>query len=165
MIGYDDVGGVHIKYLYHCQRQLWLYLRGIRPEHLNAAVQLGEAVHDTSYTRNTPVDLGAAQLDFLDGNHWVHEVKSSARATPADEAQGRHYCHRLHRVGIDAKGAVLHYPKTRRTRKFPYDEPAAHQANTDIEAVLTLARTADSPDRLARSACRGCSFTDYCWTE
>jgi CRISPR/Cas system-associated exonuclease Cas4 (RecB family) len=43
----EDVGGVHIKYLHHCRRQLWLYARGVRPEHLNAAVQLGEAVHDT----------------------------------------------------------------------------------------------------------------------
>ncbi|WP_328913236.1 MULTISPECIES: CRISPR-associated protein Cas4 [unclassified Streptomyces] len=165
MIGYEDVGGVHIKYLYHCRRQLWLYLRGIRPEHLNTAVQLGEAVHDTSYTRNTPVDLGAAKLDFVDGGHWVHEVKSSGRPSPADEAQGRHYCQRLHRVGIDAQGAVLHYPKTRRTQRFPYTPEAARQADEDIRDALTVARAPASPDRLARSACRGCSYTDYCWTE
>ncbi|MEV0372493.1 Dna2/Cas4 domain-containing protein [Streptomyces sp. NPDC050636] len=35
-----------VQYLYHCRRQLWLYLRGIRPERLNATVQLGVAVHD-----------------------------------------------------------------------------------------------------------------------
>ncbi|MFC4035125.1 CRISPR-associated protein Cas4 [Streptomyces polygonati] len=165
MISEDDVGGVHIKYLYHCPRQLWLYLRGIRPEHLSTTVQLGEAVHDTSYTRNTPVDLGAAKLDFIDGSHWVHEVKSSSRPSPADEAQGRHYCLRLHAVGIDAQGAVLHYPKTRRTQRHLYTPEAAAQARTDIADVLTLASTPASPGRLARSACRGCSFTDYCWTE
>lgn len=88
MIDAEDVGGVHVKYLYHCRRQLWLYLRGIRPEHLSGTVQLGEAVHDTAYTRSTPVDLGAARLDFIDGQHWVHEVKSSSRPTSADQAQG-----------------------------------------------------------------------------
>lgn len=41
-------GGVHVKYLHHCQRQLWLFSRGVRPEHLSPLVQLGEAVHDTS---------------------------------------------------------------------------------------------------------------------
>ena len=56
----EDIGGVHVKYYHHCQRQLWLYARGIRPEHLSAAVQLGEAVHDVSYPRASPVDLGAA---------------------------------------------------------------------------------------------------------
>lgn len=165
MINTEDVGGVHIKYLYHCRRQLWLYLRGIRPEHLNATVQLGEAVHDTSYTRNTPVDLGAARLDFIDGAHWVHEVKSSPQPSPADQAQGRHYCHRLRRIGIHAQGAVLHYPKTRRTQHFPYTPQAEAQAEMDIAEVLDVATAPASPDRLARSACRGCSFTDYCWTE
>lgn len=165
MIDEEDIGGVHIKYLYHCRRQLWLYLHGIRPEHLSATVRSGEAVHDTSYTRNTPVDLGAARLDFIDGAHWVHEVKSSSRPSLADRAQGRHYCHRLRRIGIDARGAVLHYPKTRRTQRFPYTPEAAAQADEDIAEALAVAAAQSSPDRLNRSACQGCSFTDYCWTE
>lgn len=165
MITYDDVGGVHIKYLYHCRRQLWLYLRGIRPEALNSSVQLGEAVHDTSYTRDSPVDLGAARIDFMDGRRWVHEVKSSSRPSPADEAQGRHYCHRLQRLGVDVEGAILHYPATRRTLRHPYNEEAAQQAETDIADVLAVAHALTSPDRLTRAKCCGCSFTDYCWTE
>jgi CRISPR-associated exonuclease Cas4 len=64
----DDVGGVHIKYLYHCHRQLWLYSRGIRPEHLSTTVQRGEAVHDTTYTRTIPVDLGSANSTFSTAN-------------------------------------------------------------------------------------------------
>ena len=161
----DDVGGVHVKYLYHCRRQLWLYVRGIRPEHLSPSVQLGEAVHDTSYTRTSPVDLNAARLDFVDGAHWVHEVKSSSRPTAADEAQGRHYCLRLRRVGVDAQGTVLHYPRTRRTHRFPYTAAAEAQAEADIADVLTTAAARTSPGRLSRTACRGCSFVDYCWTE
>jgi hypothetical protein len=41
----EDVGGVHIRYLHHCHRQLWLYLRGIRPEHLSATVARGAVLH------------------------------------------------------------------------------------------------------------------------
>lgn len=165
MIAREDVGGVHIKYLYHCHRQLWLYLRGIRPERLNAAVQLGEAVHDTTYTRNSTVDLGAAQLDFIDGQRWVHEVKSSSRPTAADHAQGRHYCHRLSALGVDVQGAIVHYPTIRRTQRYPYTLQEATLAEDDITAVLDTAALPASPERLPRSRCRGCSFTDYCWTE
>ncbi|MER7546234.1 CRISPR-associated protein Cas4 [Spirillospora sp. NPDC127506] len=165
MIDADDVGGVHIKYLYHCPRQLWLYLRGVRPEYLSSLVQLGEAVHETSYSRSSPIDLGAAKLDFVDGQRWVHEVKSSTRPSPADEAQGRHYCYRLKQIGIDAEGTILHYPKTRRAHRYPYTPEAAQQAQTDIADVLAVAAAPSSPERLARSACRGCSFTDYCWME
>ncbi|GAA0743645.1 CRISPR-associated protein Cas4 [Dactylosporangium roseum] len=165
MIQAEDVGGVHIKYLYHCHRQLWLYARGIRPEHLNAAVQLGEAVHDTSYTRTSPVDLGAARLDHIDGRHWVHEVKSSTRTSDADRAQVIHYCYRLHDIGIPAEGGILHYPKTRRTTRIRYDEQAATQAVADIGATLAVVAAPDSPPRLTRTACRGCSFLDYCWSD
>lgn len=163
MITAQDVGGVHIKYLYHCPRQLWLYARGFRPEALNATVQLGEAVHETTYQRRTPVDLGAARLDFLDGEHWVHEVKSSGRSTAADEAQAVHYCYRLHEVGVPAKGAVLHYPKTRRTRRLEYGPAEAGRARTDIANAIDVMTTPTTPPRLEQQRCRGCSYLDYCW--
>ncbi|MBV9030300.1 MAG: Dna2/Cas4 domain-containing protein, partial [Pseudonocardiales bacterium] len=109
MISAEDVGGVHVKYLYHCPRQLWLFARGLRPERLSSLVQLGEAVHDTTYTRRAPVDLGAARIDFIDGQTWVHEVKSSSRSTEADQAQAIHYCHRLDELGVPVQGGILHY--------------------------------------------------------
>jgi CRISPR-associated exonuclease Cas4 len=162
---HEDIGGVHIKYLHHCRRQLWLYARGIRPEHLSAAVQLGEAVHDTSYTRGSPVDLGAAQIDHIDGERWVHEVKSSSRSTSADEAQAIHYCYRLHDVGVQTQGAILHYPKTRRTKRILYDQASEASAQADITTAVSITQLPESPPRLAASACRGCSFLDYCWSE
>jgi CRISPR-associated exonuclease Cas4 len=165
LITAEDVGGVHIKYLHHCRRQLWLYVRGMRPERLSATVQLGEAVHETSYTRSSPVDLGAAKLDHLDGEAWVHEVKSSARSSRADEAQAMHYCYRLREIGVEAQGGILHYPKTRRTKRLPYSAEAAQQAVADIAEVLEVVSAGDSPPLLSRTACRGCSYTDYCWNE
>lgn len=160
-----DVGGVHIKYLHHCHRQLWLYLRGIRPEHLSARVQLGEAVHDTAYGRFRPVDLGAAKLDHLDGDLWVHEVKSSRRPSTADEAQALHYCHRLAELGIETRGAVLHYRPTRRTIRLPFDDSHRARAAQDITDVLDVGTANTTPERLDKPRCTGCSFLDYCWTD
>ncbi|WP_019632769.1 CRISPR-associated protein Cas4 [Actinomadura atramentaria] len=160
-----DIGGVHIKYLHHCERQLWLFARGFRPEFLSAAVQLGEAVHETSYRRDSPVDLGAAQLDHLDGAHWVHEVKSSNRPSDADRAQVVHYCFRLHEIGVPAAGGILKYPKTRRTEKVVYGPAEQEQAVADIDRALAVAHQSRPPSRRARSACRGCGYFDYCWSE
>jgi CRISPR-associated exonuclease Cas4 len=160
-----DVGGVHIKYLHHCPRQLWLYARGIRPEHLSERVQLGEAVHETSYERSKEVDLGAAHLDHLDGAAWVHEIKSSSAASTADQAQAIHYCLRLREIGVDAQGAILHYPKTRRTIRIPYTPERAAKARDDVDAVIVTVSEPESPPRLPRSRCRGCGYTDYCWTD
>lgn len=165
MISEQDVGGVHIKYLYHCPRQLWLFSRGFRPEATSATVQLGEAVHDTSYRRAHPIDLGSARLDDLDGDLWVHETKSSSQPSPADEAQAIHYCYRLRLVGVEAQGAVLRYPKTRRTRRMPYESGWDERARTDIANVRTTVAQPLSPPRLPRTRCRGCSYFDYCWSQ
>lgn len=165
MIEPADIGGVHIKYLHHCPRQLWLYARGIRPEHLSERVQLGEAVHETSYERSKPVDLGAARIDHLDGSAWVHEIKSSSAASAADQAQAMHYCLRLREIGVNVQGAILHYPKTRQTIRIPYTCALENQARADIETAVATASQPESPARLPRSGCRGCGYTDYCWTE
>lgn len=163
MITADDIGGVHIKYLYHCRRQLWLFGRGFRPERHSDLVQYGEAVHETSYGRTGPVDLGAARLDFIDGQNWVHEVKSSSGPTKADEAQVIHYCYRLGQAGVDARGGILHYPKTRRTHKVAFTETETAKALGDIDAALTVLTAAQSPPRISRARCRGCSYLEYCW--
>jgi CRISPR-associated exonuclease Cas4 len=160
-----DVGGVHIKYLHHCPRQLWLYARGIRPEHLSERVQLGEAVHETSYERSNQVDLGATRLDYFDGAAWVHEIKSSSAVTAADKAQAVHYCLRLREVGVEAQGAILHYPKTRRTVRIPYTPERAAEARADVRAAIVTVSEPESPPRLPRSGCRGCGYSDYCWAD
>lgn len=164
MIGENDIGGVHIKYLYHCRRQLWLYGHGIRPERGSELVQLGEAVHDTTYRRTVPVDLGPARLDFVDGENWVHEVKSSRGPTGADKAQVMHYCYRLREVGIEARGGILHYPATRRTQRVEYTSNEETTARTDIRTALDVLLADQSPARIAKTKCRGCSFLEYCWT-
>lgn len=161
----EDVGGVHIKYLYHCHRQLWLFARGFRPEQHSVLVQYGEAVHETRYDRYREVDLGAARLDNLDGEGWVHEIKSSRTPSLADEAQAMHYCHRLEAVGVPVLGAVLHYPATRRTVRIIYDRQRRAQAEADIAAVLDTVVLPAAPPRIERQRCSGCSFTDYCWSE
>jgi CRISPR-associated exonuclease Cas4 len=108
--------------------------------------------------------MGAAQLDFIDGEHWVHEVKSATRPSPADEAQVVHYCFRLHEAGVDAAGGVLHYPKTRQTRRISYGEAERAQAEADITEALAVLSSAKSPPRLSKGACYGCSYLEYCWS-
>lgn len=161
----DDgsLGGVHIKYLHHCARQLWLYMRGYRPESGSDLVDFGEVVDSTTYTRRRDVDLGEAKIDWVTAGAVVHETKSSRAPAPAHAAQVRHYCLLLERRGITVRGGTVHYPLIRRTVDVPWDEQAraAAQAAED-EARDVIARTT-APARLPRKECRGCSYLDYCW--
>ena len=161
----DELGGVHIKYLLHCSRQLWLYSRGYRPEQGSDLVAFGEAVDDTAYSRQREVDLGAAKIDWVTTGAVVHETKSSRAPSDQHAAQVRHYCLLLERRGVSVRGGVLHYPLIRRTVQVSWDAAAretALQADHEARDVIGLAA---APPRLQRSLCRGCSFTDYCWGE
>jgi hypothetical protein len=94
----DELGGVHIKYLLHCPRQLWLYEQG------SEQVAFGEAVDGTAYARRREVDLGAAKVDWVTTGAVVHETKSSHAPSEQHEAQVRHYCLLLERRGMNVRG-------------------------------------------------------------
>ncbi|CAJ64215.1 MULTISPECIES: CRISPR-associated protein Cas4 [Frankia] len=159
----SPVGGVHIKYLLHCPRQLWLYMRGYRPEGSSDLVSFGEIVDETTFTRRRDVDLGEAKIDWVTTGAVVHETKSSRAPSPAHEAQVRHYCLLLERRGINVRSGVVHYPLIRRTVTVAWDDDARRSAlETETQARAVISAPA-VPPRLERRRCRGCSYTDYCW--
>lgn len=106
----EPVGGVHIKYLLHCPRQLWLYIRGYRPEERSSRVAFGEAIDETTYTRRRDIDLDEARIDWVTTGAVVHETKSSRQPSRQHEAQVHHYCLLLERRGVHVRGGVIHYP-------------------------------------------------------
>jgi CRISPR-associated exonuclease Cas4 len=157
------VGGVHIKYLLHCARQLWLYAHGYRPEERSGTVAFGEAVDETTYTRHRDIDLGEARIDWVTTGAVVHETKSSQAPSSQHEAQVRHYCLLLERRGVHVRGGVVHYPLIRRTVKVTWDDAARALAQADEQQARQIIAAAGAPPRLARPLCRGCSYVDYCW--
>ena len=159
-----EVGGVHVKYLYHCRRQLWLYVRGIRLEQHSTRVALGELAHEEHYPRARGVDLGSARIDWLDrSSATVREVKSSRALREADVAQLRLYCRRVEECGVDVRSGVLHYPAVRKTVEIDFDAQARRDAREDIEEVLRVVALAEPPPRLERTACAGCAYIPLCW--
>jgi CRISPR-associated exonuclease Cas4 len=163
----DDVsglGGVHIKYLVHCPRQLWLYMKGYRPERRSDAVQYGEAVDETTYTRRRDLDLGEAKIDWVTTGAVIHETKSSRAPSEQHEAQVRHYCLLLERRGVTVRGGVIHYPLIRRTVDVAWDSTARTLAEETESRAREVIAAAVAPPRLDRAKCRRCSYLDYCWS-
>ncbi|MEV7755797.1 CRISPR-associated protein Cas4 [Streptomyces griseofuscus] len=159
----EPLGGVHIKYLCHCPRQLWLYMLGYRPESRNDRVAFGEVVAETSFTRRREVDLGEARIDWVTAGAIVHETKSSRAPSPDHAAQVRHYCLLLERRGINVRGGIVHYPIIRRTTEVTWDDNARAEAEDTEAQARTVIAAPTPPDRLSRGKCRGCSYLDYCW--
>jgi len=161
----DGIGGVHIKYLLHCPRQLWLYMRGYRPEQRSDIVAYGQAVDESTYTRHRDIDLGQAKIDWVTTGAIVHETKSSRVPSEQHEAQVRHYCLLLERRGVTVRHGVIHYPLIRRTVTVTWDDHARALAEETERQALTVINMPESPARRERSHCRSCSYNDYCWGE
>jgi CRISPR-associated exonuclease Cas4 len=163
--GDDGLGGVHIKYLLHCPRQLWLYARGYRPERASDLVASVEAVDESAYARHREADLGQAKIDWVTTGAIVHETKSSRVPSSQHQAQVRHYCLLLERRGVNVRGGVLHYPLIRRTVDVSWSPAAKTEAGQTERDARQIIQALAAPPRLDRTRCRGCSFTDYCWGE
>lgn len=159
----EPLGGVHIKYLRHCPRQLWLYMRGYRPEADSDLVAFGQIVDETTFARRRHVDLGEARIDWVTAGAVIHETKSSRAPSPAHDAQVRHYCLLLERRGINVRGGIVHYPLIRRTTEITWDDEARDQAEDAEAAAHAVIAAPRAPERLTRSRCRGCAYLDYCW--
>ncbi|WP_308169038.1 CRISPR-associated protein Cas4 [Nonomuraea sp. NEAU-A123] len=159
----SDIGGVHIKYLLHCPRQLWLYMRGYRPEQRSDTVAYGEAVDETTYTRRRDIDLGEAKIDWVTTGAVIHETKSSRAPSEQHDAQVRHYCLLLERRGVNVRHGVIHYPLIRRTVTVTWNQHARALAEDTERHARTTINQPEPPPRLDRPRCRGCSYTDYCW--
>lgn len=161
----DGLGGVHIKYFVHCPRQLWLYMKGYRPEQQSEIVAYGQAVDETTHTRHRDIDLGQARIDWVTTGAIVHETKSSRAPSEQHAAQVRHYCLLLERRGVNVRCGVIHYPLIRRTVTVAWDERARGLAQEIERQALSVINMPNIPPRRTRSSCRGCSYHDYCWGE
>jgi CRISPR-associated exonuclease Cas4 len=163
MLNVQDVGGLHVKYLHHCPRQLWLYARGFRPEANDDLVSFGTVIDATTFQRKRPIDLGAARPDWVDGDGWIHERKSSRHEQPGHREQVRLYCLLLKEAGTDVRGGILHYPLTRRTVRVPFDKSTEKAAVADRVRVVEIVGRETSPERIERGRCKGCAYVPYCW--
>lgn len=159
----NGIGGVHIKYLWHCPRQLWLYANGYRPEHYSETVAYGEVVDETTFTRRRDIDIGEAKIDWVTVGAVVHETKSSRKPAAQHEAQVLHYCLLLERRGVNVSRGVIHYPLIRRTVEVRWNPQKRAEAEDNEQRALQVIAAPKPPHRLPRPQCRGCSYTDYCW--
>lgn len=159
----EELGGVHLQYLYWCQRRLWLYAHGFKPEFLSDKVAMGKAVDRMTYVREHEIDLGQARIDWVKTGAWVHERKTGSVIHPADEAQVRHYCLLLSRLGVEVEGGEIHLPLIRRTKKILWNEETLALALEDEQKALDVINKTECPERISRKGCQGCAYKEYCY--
>ena len=155
-------------YIALCQRKFWLYRHGIRPEFEDQNVQIGRTITQTTFSKNKheiPLqDFGVLDAAVLK-NGEIHEIKKSSRRKDLDEIQVAAYLQWLHSHNIPIKKATIHYPTEKKTIEVELTPELEAKLSELRSVALSLSRMDEPPIVQKISACRKCSYQDYCFDE
>ena len=91
----DDIRITGVMFYYHfvCNRKLWYFSHNISMEQNNDDVAIGKLIDEKSYDREKKQILidGIINIDFIDGNKVIHEVKKSKAVSEAGIWQLKYY--------------------------------------------------------------------------
>ena len=154
----EEISGIMIYYYYVCKKKLWYYLHEIRMEAGNENVELGKLLDTSSYDRDNKHIMinGVINIDFLRGNHVLHEIKKSKSIEEASIMQVKYYLYYLHQREVTDISAKIDYPLLKHDEDFPIIENVL----TDI---LDYAASEQTPPKEETAICKKCAYHDLCY--
>ena len=159
------VTGKEISYLYVCERKLWLFRHGLRPELENVNVQIGMQLQETAFKREEK-DIPIGEVGVIDWAAFkhgiIHETKKGRTPGKGDEAQVRYYLWWPNGNGVRVTEAQIHYPTMRKSKTVPWDEAAKALADQDIAACLEIVRQPRPPAVQPHPYCKSCAYMELC---
>ena len=158
--------GKELNYLHVCHRKLWLFHHGIRPELENQLVQLGMQLGEQTFIRHEKEILigEVGVLDWADFKSGViHETKRGHSPGGGDEAQVSYYLYILNSHGINARAAVIHYPRKKETKTVLWNDEAEQFVKTDLVACENVVK-GNIPGVNRKPYCRNCAYEEMCFT-
>lgn len=165
-----QITGTHINYYFSCHRQLWLFANGIQMEHTSDTVYEGKLIHEESYPQRPAkyeeIELGGIKIDFYDPkNKIVHEIKKSPKLREAHLWQLKYYIYILEKAGIECVGAILEYPKERRTEEVYLSSIDVERIKEIEKEIVELINSEQVPKVEKKARCKNCSYYDFCFVD
>lgn len=164
-ISYDKyISGTLIWYYKICRRELWFMARELMPEQDNPLLDLGRAIHETSYeSLPKEVKLEGVKFDiYIKGRKTVCEVKTSSKFLDAATLQVKYYLYRLKLLGVDASGMVL-VPREKKRYRVTLSDDDISELKRIFRDIKELVYSEKPPPPIRIKFCRKCAYKDFCW--
>ncbi len=148
-----------------CQRKLWYFSHELAIESENQDVMIGKHLDASTYLNNNKHILidGVINIDYVEGEHVIHEVKKSKKIQAASELQLKYYLYYLKKRGVTGVTGKIDYPLLRKTLSIALseqDEVEIEQIIVDIRRIKQLT----TPPKLKKlGICKACAYQDMCW--
>ena len=154
----EEISGIMIYYYYVCKKKLWYYLHEIRMEAGNENVELGKLLDTSSYDRDNKHIMinGVINIDFLRGNHILHEIKKSKSIEEASIMQVKYYLYYLHQRGVTDISAKIDYPLLKQSITVELNDedfPIIENVLTDIKLCSFRTSTTERRDYDMQKMC------------
>ena len=96
------VTGCQINYYFICKRKLWLFSKHITMEQNSELVALGKLIDEFSHKRQKKSIMidGVINIDFIDNQGIIYEVKKSIKMEDAHIWQLKYYLYYLAEKGV-----------------------------------------------------------------
>ena len=162
-----NITGTAINYLYICTRKLWFYQNHLEMEHTSEKVDFGQHLHEESYQREKRRELSIdnlIQIDFVDKDGVLHDVKSGPAMETAHIMQLCYYLYLLKQKGVTNRKGIINYPRQRRTTAVELTPERERDVETAIEKVNEIKVLPTPPHADYMKICKSCSYQELCWS-
>jgi len=160
------ITGTLVWYSAICDRETWLMSKNITPDSEDESLQVGRAVHETTYNESKKeIEMDGMKIDVIrEKEHVVCEVKTSSRYLEPARLQLLYYLYRLKTEGFDFEGKIL-IPREKKTVEVRLDYQAELRIRKALVRIRQIASLETPPEARFIPFCRRCAYRYFCWSE
>lgn len=131
----------------------------------NQDVKLGKMLDENSYMRDNKHVMidGVINIDFLRGNHVLHEVKKSRSIEEAGIMQVKYYMYYLYKRGITDVNAKIDYPLLKQSISVELEDDDFVTLDKVTHDIVLYAASDDIPEFDKNAICKKCAYHDLCF--
>lgn len=159
------ITGVMIYYYKVCTKKLWYFIHHIGMESHNPDVALGKLLDENTYLKADKNILinNEINIDFLDRNGVINEVKKSRKIEEASVFQLKYYIYYLRQRGIDGITGKIDYPLLRQTQEVILTDKDVVEIEKAIVNIEEISNLIVPPNVEKKSFCKKCAYFDLCY--
>lgn len=152
-------------YYFVCKRKLWYFSHDIQMEKDNDDVAIGKLIDETTYKRESKQVLidNMINIDFVDKDIKVHEIKKSKSIEEASIWQVKYYLWYLKQKGMQDITGELNYPKLKRTEKVTLSKEDEEQIIDYIKKIEKVITKQEIPKVTNQPICDKCAYYELCY--
>lgn len=157
------ITGLHIYYYIVCKRKLWFFCHNLSMEQDNQDVAIGKYVDEHSYTKHRKHLMinQEINLDYMEPDGKIHEIKKSRSIEEASIWQVKYYLYYLMKRGVKNITAEIEYPLRKETVVVELDAGDQKEIENMIEEIKQIAQ-GDLVHQAPMNRCAKCAYYDLC---